>query len=582
MDKQERSEYEFLRRWLQVCDGQATAEEEAELFARLAGDERLQTLVASVAQDQAILDRCLSETIGRGAMAPSKQVPTDSRNVRSIEPSPRISGWNHSPALVAGSLAAMLLIGVTIGSWVAGGNANRLALEGGSSVAGQVDDREQRVHVTRLSNCVWGAGRRAIDDRDTQLRDGEVVELLEGFALLKIESNEWNAEVQLEGPAAVVLSAEGLPILRYGNMLVDLTASPSSRGITLDLPLSRLHLSAGAKVGVSSLDNRSEIHMLQGYGTLESLWDSSHIDFINERGGVQIAAGESCSIVSSQGVVTQAERGEANPGLFDSDGLIRGGNLLVTPAYTSEVKQSEPIAYWNFEKLEQGEFRNQMQDKFHLKQTGDIRLKGLPGNRHLDFFVDDVGSRYLSTSEAITDDIPGDYAIEFWMNPSHFQTATLVAFLTPELPLPTSKTGPILTSDHGLLVELGGYSGEEEIMRPQKLRFLHRSPSGSVGGTQLFSKRTHAIREWQHVVCTKEQDLMRIYINGEKLAQTRGWRPQEAGLQALVGQMSDGRHERMFFGQLDELAIYDRTLDPDEIETHYRAIGTVKGTASVY
>jgi hypothetical protein len=576
MDKQEREEYEFLRQWLVVCDGQASADEEAELFARLASDERLQELVASIAQDQAILDRCLTESVGFAASGKTRPVLADSPRVKAPA-APSRTSWNYSTAFGVGSLAAMLLIGLTIGSWMSGGDAQRMA----AGVPESADDRGQRVHVTRISNCVWGAGRRAIDGSNTQLRDGEVVELLEGFALLKIESDEWNAEVQLEGPAAVVLSAEGLPILRYGNMLVDLTASPSSRGITLDLPLSRLHLSAGAKVGVSSLDNRSEVHMLQGYGTLESLWDSSHIDFINASGSVQIAAGESCSIVSSQGVVTQAERGEANPGLFDADGLIRGGNLLVTSAYTSAVKESEPIAYWDFEKLEQGEFRNQVQDKFHLKQTGDIRLKGLPGNRHLDFFVDDVGARYLSTAEAITDDIPGDYAIEFWINPSHFQTATIVAFLTPELPLKTDNR-PILASDHGLLVELGGYSGEEDVMRPQKLRFLHRSPSGSTGGTQLFSSRTHAIREWQHVVCTKEQDLMRIYINGEKLGQTRGWRPQEAGLQALVGQMSDGRHERMFFGQLDELAIYDRTLDADEVEAHYRAVATVKGTVSVY
>lgn len=581
MDNQERQEYEFLRQWLVVCDGQASADEEAELFARLANDDRLQELVASIAQDQAILDRCLTESAGLAASSKARPVLADSPRAKGFA-TPSGATWNFSAALGIGSLAAMLLIGLTLGSWMSGGSGERLVENGGLPLASPAQDQGQRVHVTRLSNCVWGVGRRAIDGANTPLRDGEVVELLEGFALLKIESQEWNAEVQLEGPAAVVLSAEGLPILRYGNMLVDLTASPSSRGITLDLPLSRLHLSAGAKVGVSSLDNRSEVHMLQGYGTLEGLWDTSNIDFINASGSVQIAAGESCSIVSSQGVVTQAERGEANPGLFDADGLIRGGNLLVTSAYTSAVKESEPIAYWDFEKLEQGAFRNQMQDKFHLKQTGDIRLKGLPGNRHLDFFVDDVGSRYLMTAEAITDDIPGDYAVEFWVNPSHFQTATLVAFLVPELGTPSENAVPRDRSNHGLLVEFGGYSGDDNVMRPQKVRFLHRSPAGSVGGFQLFANRTHAIREWQHVVCTKEQDLMRLYVNGERVGQMRGWRPHVPGLHALVGQMSDARHERMFFGQLDELAIYDRTLDPDEIEAHYRAVATVKGTVSVY
>ena len=53
-----------------------------------------------------------------------------------------------------------------------------------------------------------------------------------------------------------------------------------------------------------------------------------------------------------------------------------------------------------------------------------------------------------------------------------------------------------------------------------------------------------------------------------------------AGLIALVGQISDGRMERMYFGELDELAIYDRALSPDEIKAHYEAMDHFAGHTS--
>src|SRR5690606_6600855 len=105
------------------------------------------------------------------------------------------------------------------------------------------DYPQQGVRVTNVTNCVWGTAPQGISDNNSQLRDGQVLELLEGFATLSIESAGWKAGVQLEGPAAIVLSSEGLPILQYGKMLVDLSEMRSSRSFALELPLSRLHLS---------------------------------------------------------------------------------------------------------------------------------------------------------------------------------------------------------------------------------------------------------------------------------------------------------------------------------------------------
>lgn len=586
MDRQEREKHDVLRRWLIACDGQASHEEEAELFGLLASDERLQELVANVSQDQAILDRCLSEHAGRprrsmGSAAPGN-VEGSADGLSVLKPYIReaergyLNAWIGSFPLVAGSLAAMLFVGVTLGMWMAS-NQNE------DFVVGPVRGYPQQgVRVTKLTNCVWGSAPQGISDDTSQLRDGEVLELLEGFASLSIESAGWKAGVQLEGPAAIVLSSEGLPILQYGKMLVDLSEMHSSRSFSLDLPLSRLHLSAGSKVGVASLDNESDIHVFRGFVTLESLRDLSQTDLLNESGGILISAGKSCSITSSQGVATQAIQGEANLGMFDASRLIRGGDIRVTPTYFAAVEQSGPIACYHFEALENDSFRNAVQDKFHLRAVGAVRVEGLPGNRYASFYVGDTGSRHLATEEPITDELPGDYSIEFWMNPSHYHTATIISFLKPELEVIGKDETPLSWSKHGMLIELGGYSGDFKIMRPQKLRFLHRNPPGPLGGTQLFSNHLHAVREWQHVACVKSADRMQLFLNGRLIGEQQQQDNLAKGLVALVGQISDGRIDRMYFGELDELAIYDRALSKDEIKTHYEAMETFAGHTSAY
>jgi hypothetical protein len=584
MDKRAMKEYDVLRRWLLACDGQASREEEAELCRLLADDEQLQEFVANVSQEQAILDRCLSEAVGHsqldsarpaiaggtsGALSPSGMALSNAEGSRLA-----VNAWSVSLPIVAGALAATLVIGLTVGGW--------MARRQNSDFIVARDVPQQGVRITNVTNCVWGTAPHGIADNNSQLRDGEVLELLEGFASLSIESEGWKAGVQLEGPASIVLSSEGLPILQYGKMLVDLSDMHSSRSFSLDLPLSRLHLSAGSKVGVASLDNESDIHVFRGFATLESLRDLSHTDLLNDSGGILIAAGKSCSITSSHGVVTRAAQGEANLGLFDVGRLIRGGDVRVTPEYFAAVEKSKPIAFYHFESLENNVFRNSVQDKFHLHAVGAIRVEGLPGNKYASFYVGDTGSRHLATREPVTDVLPGDYSIEFWMNPSHYHTATVVAFLEPELNAGEGAAMPRDWSKHGMLIELGGYTGDFKVMRPQKLRFLHRNPPGPTGGTQLFSNHLHAVREWQHVVCVKSAEQMQVFLNGELIGEQQQADTLAGGLVALVGQISDGRIDRMYFGELDELAFYDRALSQDEIKTHYEAMETFAGHTSAY
>ena len=87
---------------------------------------------------------------------------------------------------------------------------------------------------------------------------------------------------------------------------------------------------------------------------------------------------------------------------------------------------------------------------------------------------------------------------------------------------------------------------------------------------------------WRHVVGQKAGDTLELYVDGE-LAGTTPAKGADAGEAAvttacrlLVGRLKqyslppDEPEIRAFEGRLDELAVYDRPLSPDEIRRHAR------------
>ena len=65
---------------------------------------------------------------------------------------------------------------------------------------------------------------------------------------------------------------------------------------------------------------------------------------------------------------------------------------------------------------------------------------------------------------------------------------------------------------------------------------------------------------------------MRLYVNGELVADGEDASELPAGLRLLIGRLYPSQSVRPFIGQLDELALYNRALSPEEITHHYRLV----------
>lgn len=84
----------------------------------------------------------------------------------------------------------------------------------------------------------------------------------------------------------------------------------------------------------------------------------------------------------------------------------------------------------------------------------------------------------------------------------------------------------------------------------------------------LISNELHNLNEWYHVVGTHDDSTHenKLYVNGKLVASGSGSWCRRSGYPVYIGRNEGGS---WFNGSIDEVAIYNRALTPEEIQLHY-------------
>jgi hypothetical protein len=145
----------------------------------------------------------------------------------------------------------------------------------------------------------------------------------------------------------------------------------------------------------------------------------------------------------------------------------------------------------------------------------------------------------------------GDYSIEGWFKTTGTSDHDILA-----------ATDPASNNSHGILIEIDSAN--------HKLRFLHRSPSGTSGGQELYSLNVVNDGEWHHFVAIKSSSTMYLYLDGvlQQSTTPSGTLP---ALDIVLGRLGKTLNQRYFNGLIDEVAIYNRALSTSEISVIYNA-----------
>jgi len=120
---------------------------------------------------------------------------------------------------------------------------------------------------------------------------------------------------------------------------------------------------------------------------------------------------------------------------------------------------------------------------------------------------------------------------------------------------------------HGILLE---------VQAAGTLRYLHRYPLGTGGGTNVYSTASYADGNWYHAAIVKSAGQIALYIDGEQIgaaADTSVFDPTDSfGL--AVGILDNEREvARLFLGPMDDIRVYDRALEIGEIRNAMAGLG---------
>ena len=545
-----------------------------------ASDEQLQRLDTLVRSDQRLANYCarlLDQQAALAWQATRGESPTDIRSdgpvatVRSHvaetakRPMSRLKGRGPWFLALAASIAFALGAALTGLAWY-GTESGRMEpswLAERKSASDEIADYEAQ--LIRTTACLWDPSSTGSRQIGTSFTSGESLDLLEGLAGIELNwSMGGSAVLSLEGPAAMMLTTEGMPTLRFGKLTANITAN--GRPFVLETPVGRLLVPDYGSVGVSAFGNDAEIHVFHGSATLESTWLGTGA---REAESMRVDAGQAVRIRAGDDGKVTFERRPAEQAYFVAQVSMTSDTLLVPDEYVAEVKRSKPIGYWRLEQDVWPLAPNEMGTRFECHVNGSIGRTGHPGNQALEFGVTDQGGDVLC-NEVFDDVIRDSYSLELWIKPSHYHVGAVVSLVGD----PDQQTGVI---PHGMLLELGG-SGRMPTAghHPGRIRFLHRSPASNDrdAGTSCYSVDSYTLRRWQHVVAVKDGPAMKLYINGELVGEGRDTNELPTGLRLLIGRLYPNApiSVRPFIGQLDELAIYDRALSPEEIAKHFQLI----------
>lgn len=475
------------------------------------------------------------------------------------------------PALLLCVLGAGALLGSVVTIKKQQWSADRQPLIAETSHdAGRIAERYATTLVN-VTNCRWDQSLSTADlALGSSLRPGESLHLLEGVAEIttKLKSGGM-ANLQLEGPVVMSLNANAMPNLMFGRLTGQFACDFEQ--FTLDTGVGMISISGEATIGVLATGNRVEIHAFSGAAVLD-LWPAS---IGGNSKHLAVAPGESLvAHVNAEGSVT-IERGHAREAAFRTPAALAANRLHISEQYVDEVLASKPLAYWRFEGDTNRVMRNEVADRLHCRMVGKaVRWLPSPDGGTLEFGAT-AGPGYLISDDTLNFSADS-YSFELWAKPAHFHHATVFSLLQWD-----AARSPI--GAHRMVLELcGPISGMTSPFRstdhhPGRVRYVHELQRSF--DVDCYSPQPYTVRKWQHFAAVKTPSEMRLYANGKLVNSAAGAGGLSEGLRVMMGQLLPADSEapndvtpRLFVGQLDEVALYDRALTDKEILTRVRMV----------
>jgi hypothetical protein len=476
-------------------------------------------------------------------------------------------------SLIALVIIGALLTGGALG-WILGSLSQKSTPLAGSERLGNfADNKAQSVihpvaYLDSETGCDWTTSSSNLTGVGGGVQVGDEIVLCEGIASFRLAARD--VLLSVEGPATLIITSPNSAVLQQGKV----TAHVPWNGSEFSLIAGSYRLKTNnGEFGAEVNGNTTAVHVFGGEITTVNAplpltkangrVGKDDLDIENVPNPLPIVIGENRAVELTTGSdSTVATR------YFDADRthfatkLSMSGRLPITTRYINAVKKSRPTGYWRFEAVESGEIRNEITNGTSLAVTTGLSLPGDQSNHVLE-----VGQSYergnlvsVGTMDALA---KRDYSVEVWMKPSHHHYGFLVSIAEQQL----DRFDEQLESKTFLMI----LQPERYPKSPGTIRCANRNPLG-FSSHDCWSDELYHLRRWQHVVAVKGKSTLVLYLDGKIVGSSKGSKPMLPGMHLVVGRPYPSSPQSSFYGQLDELSVYDHALTAEEIKLHFNAV----------
>jgi hypothetical protein len=468
------------------------------------------------------------------------------------------------PAALCASLATAVI--VYAAQWMSRGEPEPSKATAGTPTAQVPAGRPYVATLVNVTNCRWDTTRGAVNLTGGGLRPGQSLHLVEGVATIHSQLPGGSVgKFQLEGPLAMTMADDGLPNVLYGKLSCEFKYASDS--IALGTPLGRIVVAGDASFGIKAAANEIELHVFHGTASFD-VWSTGLDEVPNQLLTAEPGTSLRARVVADGQI--SVDYGKALENRFVTPASLAASQLLISDQYVKTIRTAKPVAYWRFEEEIDGKVRNEISDRFHLRMGGDaVRLRAGNGTRTAEFGITG-GPGYMLSDDVFDGAVNDDYTLELWAKPTCVHHGAMFSLInwSPE----TTPRG-----QHRLHLEFcgprpGDYkkSGFKFDLHPGRICFLNCH-------AESFSSSPYAVRRWLHLVAVRDHSIMRLYVDGRLEVTDANTEPLGKGMRALMGQLyppskfvRDEVTARLYVGEIDEVALYDRPMGEEEIQSHLK------------
>ena len=236
-------------------------------------------------------------------------------------------------------------------------------------------------------------------------------------------------------------------------------------------------------------------------------------------------------------------------------------NLALHQSYPVAVADLKPLGYWRFETLDDSLIPNEVDQGVDLRAIGTAHITEESEGNHSGELNNYHETELFVLQKIDHTKLQGDFTFSLYFQMDWLQNYSLIS---------ASRYDDTAQGYSFLMQAYADF--DRSGLHGTAPHSVFRDPPAWEGGEEVYGDTLLKPLHWHHMAATREGSTLTIYLDGKKVGSREVGAEPMNFRQIFIGRMTSSpdlirSKARGLVGRIDELAIFDRALTVNEVET---------------